>query len=86
MTYAAQPVDPALPVFRLMWPNLVVRFVLLLTEPRDALLRAATEITSALERDLLSPLPVRSFGLDDVVAAHEAVESGVTGKVVLDLR
>ncbi|GGP73696.1 NADPH:quinone reductase [Saccharothrix coeruleofusca] len=86
VTYAAQPVDPTLPVFRLLWPNLVLRFVLFLTTPRDALLRAAAEITSALEQDLLSPLPVHSFGLDDVAAAHEAVESGVTGKVVLDLR
>lgn len=86
VTYATQPVDPTLPVFRLMWPNLVLRFVLLLTEPRDALLRAAADITSALEQNLLSPLPVRLFELDDVVAAHEAVENGVTGKVVLDLR
>nr|WP_184784892.1 zinc-binding dehydrogenase [Amycolatopsis jiangsuensis] len=86
VTYAAQPVDPTLPVFRLMWPNLVLRFALFLTEPRDALLRAATEVTSALEQNLLSPLPVHSFELDDVAAAHEAVENGITGKVVLDLR
>ncbi|MBE1500521.1 NADPH2:quinone reductase [Amycolatopsis lexingtonensis] len=86
VTYAAQPVDPTLPVFRLLWPNLVLRFALFLTEPREALLRSAAEITSALERKLLSPLPVHSFGLDDVVAAHEAVERGITGKVVLDLR
>lgn len=25
------------------------------------------------------------FGIDDVVAAHEAVEAGTTGKVVVDL-
>ncbi len=86
VTYAAQPADPALPVFRLMWPNLVLRFALLLTEPRDALLHAAAEITSALERNLLSPLPVHAFDLADVAAAHEAVENGITGKVVLDLR
>ncbi|TVT09840.1 NADPH:quinone reductase [Amycolatopsis bartoniae] len=86
VTYAAQPVDPTLPVFRLMWPNLVLRFALFLTEPRDALLRAAAEITSALEQNRLSPLPVHSFALEDVAAAHEAVEDGITGKVVLDLR
>jgi NADPH2:quinone reductase len=86
VTYGSQPVDPTLPVFRLMWRNLVLRFALFLTAPQDALLRAATEITSAVERNLLSPLPVHSFGLDDVAAAHEAVENGVIGKVVLDLR
>ena len=86
VTYSAQPVDPTLPVFRLMWPNLVLRFALFLTEPRDALLRAATEITTALRESALTPLPVHSFSLDDVAAAHEAVENGVSGKVVLDLR
>ncbi|MFB8757576.1 hypothetical protein [Streptomyces nigra] len=86
MTYAAQPDDPTLPVFRLMWANLVLRFALFLTEPRDALLRAAKEITAALEDGALTPLPVHSFSLDDVGVAHEAVEKGLLGKAVLDLR
>jgi hypothetical protein len=53
---AVRPGDPTLPVFRLMWPNPVLRFALFLTGPRDALLPAAAQITSALERNLLSPL------------------------------
>jgi NADPH2:quinone reductase len=41
-----------------------------------------------LELDLtvagaLSPLPVTRYGLDDVVAAHEAVENGAVGKVLV---
>ncbi|MFJ9427485.1 NADPH:quinone reductase [Streptomyces sp. NPDC101249] len=86
VTYAAQPEDPTLPVFPLMWSNLALRFALFLTAPRDALLRAATAITAALREGTLTPLPVRSFGLDDVADAHEAVESGLIGKAVLDLR
>ncbi|MFD7389211.1 NADPH:quinone reductase [Streptomyces sp. NPDC059852] len=86
VTYAAQPDDPTLPVFRLMWANLVLRFALFLTEPRDALLRAAKEITAALEDGALTPLPVHSFSLDDVGVAHEAVEKGLLGKAVVDLR
>ncbi|WP_435126377.1 NADPH:quinone reductase [Actinacidiphila sp. bgisy144] len=86
VTYSASPDDPALPVFRLMWSNLVLRFALFLTEPRDALLRSAAEITAALRKDALTPLPVHSFRLDDVAAAHEAVEAGIVGKAVLDLR
>lgn len=86
VTYAAQPADPTLPVFRLMWANLVLRFALLVTEPRDALLRAAAEITEALREGALTPLPMHHFSLDDVAAAHEAVEGGITGKAVLDLR
>jgi NADPH2:quinone reductase len=31
----------------------------------------------------LTPLPISSFGLDDVVAAQEAVENGAVGKVML---
>jgi hypothetical protein len=30
-------------------------------------------------------LPVHRFGLDDIVAAHEAVERGFTGKVLVAL-
>jgi NADPH2:quinone reductase len=86
VTYAAQPHDPTLPIFRLMWSNLVLRFALFITEPREALLRAATEITAALRDGALTPLPVHSFDLDDVAAAHEAVENGIIGKAVLDLR
>jgi hypothetical protein len=29
--------------------------------------------------------PVHRFGLDDIVAAHEAVERGITGKVLVTL-
>ncbi|MEV7143910.1 zinc-binding dehydrogenase [Streptomyces tauricus] len=86
VTYAAQPEDPTLPVFRLMWSNLVLRFALFLTEPREALLRSAAEITAALREDALTPLPVHSFILDDVALAHEAVEDGLIGRAVVDLR
>jgi NADPH2:quinone reductase len=86
VTYSAQPDDPALPVFRLMASNLVLQFALFLTEPWEALLRSAAEITTALREGVLTPLPVSSFGLDDVAAAHEAVENGIVGKAELDLR
>jgi hypothetical protein len=29
--------------------------------------------------------PVHRFGLDDIAAAHEAVERGITGKVLVTL-
>jgi hypothetical protein len=35
--------------------------------------------------DALSELPVHRFALGDIVQAHEAVESGVTGKVLVDI-
>lgn len=86
VTYAAGAEEPSLPLFRLMWSNLVLRFALFHTTPRDALLGAAEGITAALREGALTPLPVHSFGLDEVAAAHEAVERGLIGKAVLDLR
>ncbi|MDQ0489063.1 NADPH:quinone reductase [Streptomyces cellulosae] len=86
VTYAAQAEDPSLPVLRLMWSHLTLRFTLFHTAPRDTLLHAADALTAALGEGALTPLPLHTFGLDEVAAAHEAVEHGVLGKAVLDLR
>jgi NADPH2:quinone reductase len=83
VTYAAQPADPVLPVRKCMTANVTLRFVLLYTLPASALQQAAADITAALRDGALTPLPVHRFGLDDIVAAHEAAENGVTGKVVV---
>jgi NADPH2:quinone reductase len=85
VTYAATPQDPAIPVRTLMTANAVLRFVLLYGVPREDLVVAAREITVAVSEGALSPLPVHRFALDDIVAAHEAVESGTTGKVLVDI-
>jgi NADPH2:quinone reductase len=66
-----------------MTANVTLRFVLLYTLPAGALQQAAADITAALRDGALTPLPVHRFGLDDIVAAHEAAENGVTGKVVV---
>jgi NADPH2:quinone reductase len=83
ITYAAQPADPVLPVRKCMTANVTLRFVLLYTLPASALQQASADITAALRDGALTPLPVHRFGLDDIVAAHEAAENGVTGKVVV---
>jgi NADPH:quinone reductase len=85
VTYAADAKQPALPVRDLMVRNLVLRFVLLYTVPPDALARAATDVTAALAAGALTPLPAHRFGLDDTAAAHDAVESGAVGKVLIDI-
>jgi NADPH:quinone reductase len=84
VTYAAQASDPVLPVRRCMTANVTLRFVLLYGVPEDALGQAAADITAALREAALTPLPVHRFGLDDIAAAHEAAESGVTGKVLVE--
>jgi NADPH:quinone reductase-like Zn-dependent oxidoreductase len=55
-----------------------------LFEERELLRRALEEIWSGLEDGSLAALPTRTFALDDVAAAHAALESGTTtGKLVL---
>lgn len=62
--------------------------LLLYTVQQDALARAADDITAALEAGALpvgaeAGLPLTWFELDDTAAAHDAVEAGVTGKVLV---
>jgi NADPH:quinone reductase len=83
VAYAAEPHDPALPVRACMTANLVLRFVLLYTVPRPAIDQAVTDITAALSAGALTELPAHRFPLDDIVAAHEAAEAGVVGKVLV---
>ena len=83
--YAASGEDPTLPVRACMAANVTLRFVLLYGVPVEALQAAVDQITSALGDGALSELPVHRFALADIAAAHEAVEAGVTGKVLVDI-
>jgi NADPH:quinone reductase len=85
VAYAAEPADPVLPVRRFMNANVTVRFVLLYAVPADAVDRAVADISRALDAGALTALPIIRFPLDEVVAAHEAVEAGAVGKVVVEL-
>ena len=81
--YAAEAADPALPVRACMNANVVLRFVLLYGVSADALTRAARDVTAALEAGALTELPVTWFPLDETAAAHDAVEAGAVGKVLI---
>lgn len=83
VTYAATADDPTLPIRRCMSANVTLRFILLYGVPRPDLLRAAEHVTEAVAEGALTELPLSSFPLRDVVAAHEAVEAGAVGKVVV---
>jgi NADPH:quinone reductase len=83
VTYASEATDPVLPVRAAMTANVSLRFVLLYGVPRAALHEAATDITQALEDGALTELPVLRFGLDEVAAAHDAVQAGAVGKVLV---
>jgi NADPH:quinone reductase len=86
-TYAADPDDVVeIPIRQMMGPNLVLRFMLLYSVPPRQL-RAAIERTSdAVAAGALTTLPIHRFTLDQIAEAHDAVEQGAVGKVVLDLQ
>jgi NADPH:quinone reductase len=81
--YAAEATDPAVPVRACMNANVIVRFVLVYGVPREALERAAKDITAALADGALTELPATKFPLDEIAAAHDAVEAGSVGKVLV---
>jgi NADPH2:quinone reductase len=81
--YAAEPENPVLPVRACMNANVVLRFVLLYGVPAQALGHAVADITTALADGALTELPVTRFSLDAAAAAHNAVEGGAIGKVLV---
>jgi len=83
VTYAADGNDPVLPVRACMTANLVLRFMLLYGVPTEALHQAAKDITAALTSGALTEMPVHKFSLDDIAAAHDAVERRAVGKVLV---
>jgi NADPH2:quinone reductase len=85
VSYAADARKPALTVRDLMMRNLVLRFMMLYTVPEKALRRAITDVTAALTAGDLTPLPAHRFTLDETAAAHDAVERGAVGKVLIDV-
>ena len=77
--------EATLPVRRLMAPNLALRFVLVYTMPPEAITAAVDGITAALRDGALTPLPLYRFPLARIADAHDAVENGAVGKVLVDV-
>jgi NADPH2:quinone reductase len=83
VTYAAQAQNPELPVRACMSANVTLQFLLLYGIPAQLLDQAAADVSAALADGALTELPVHRFGLDEIIPAHQAAESGVTGKVLV---
>lgn len=86
-TYASDAVqEPVFPFYAFMGKNATIHFVLVYLMSVEAHAAAARDITSALEQRALRHSIARRFPLDDVAAAHEAVETGhQNGKVIVEL-
>jgi NADPH2:quinone reductase len=83
--YAAEPSDPMLPVRRCMNANVTIRFILLYGIPAKAADLAVTDICRAVAAGALTELPVTRFPLERVAAAHDAVQAGTVGKVLVEI-
>jgi NADPH2:quinone reductase len=84
-TYASDTPTAEIPVRALMTPNVLLRFVLVYTIAHDALDAAVAGVSKAVGEGALTTLPLHRFGLAEAAAAHDAVEGGAVGKVVIDV-
>jgi NADPH2:quinone reductase len=85
-TYATDGGDEAtVPLARLMRANATLSFVLVYTMPPEALRLAVAEVGAALREGALTTLPIHRYGLHDIADAHDAVERGAVGKVVVEI-
>jgi NADPH:quinone reductase len=85
VTYATEPVEPQVPVRPLMVINAALHFVLVYGLTPEMLQNATGDVTAALAAGALTPLPPHRFPLEAIADAHDAVERGVLGKVLIDL-
>jgi NADPH:quinone reductase len=78
---------PSIPFGQFLGKDITVRFVLVYMMGEAAHQEAIRDITTALEAGLLHPVAAQRLSLDEIAAAHEAVETGHTaGKVLIDVR
>jgi len=78
--------EPKLPYYALMSKNVTIRPVLIYTMPESAKDDAVRDVNRLVESNRLIHTIGARFKLNDIVAAHEAQESGkVTGNIVVEI-
>lgn len=88
--YATEGEPLSLDIWRHLTVNARYQFILLYTVGQAALTAAAEDIVNALNDGALpvgeqAGLPLTRFSLKQTPAAHDAVQSGTTGKVLIDV-
>jgi NADPH2:quinone reductase len=85
-SYASEGVsEPTLPFYPFLYKSVVLRHVLVFQVPEDGKADAVTDITEWLAGGQISHHIGERFGLDEIAAAHQAVEGGAVGKVLIEL-
>ena len=85
-TYGSDAIaNPVLPFYSLMFNNITVRFIAIFSMPAQAQDQAFYDINRCLcEYGLQSKIGKR-FTLDETIAAHQALEAGIDGCVLVDV-
>ena len=85
-SYASDAVlEPTLPFYRMVYGNTTLRPVLVFGMPEAAKSQAVADITRWAESGDLSHHIGPRFSLEDTAAAHQAVEDGSFGKVIIEI-
>jgi len=77
--------EPKVPFYALAYKSVTVRFVLVFEMPEAAKQEAVADIGRWLEAGELRHYIATRFPLRETVAAHEAMERGAIGNVLLDI-
>lgn len=84
--YGTGAAEAKIPAGFMLQNGITAKFTLVYEMERADRLRAAAEINALLERGALKSMIDKSFGLDEIVAAHEAMEAGTAvGKIIVRL-
>jgi NADPH2:quinone reductase len=84
--YASQAVpEPVLPFYTLMYKSVVVRHVITFQVPAELERQAVENISAWLKRGELTHHLGPTFSLEKTASAHEAVENGAVGKVLIEV-
>lgn len=83
-TYASQAdPEPKLPFYELMYRCLVMRLVIVFQLPTELINQGVADISNWLATEKLTHHLGPQFSLAETVKAHEAVENGAVGKVLV---
>jgi NADPH2:quinone reductase len=85
-SYASDAVmEPKVPFYGMAYLSLTVRFILVFMMPAAAKQQAVREITGWLEAGELRHYIARRYPLAEAAAAHERMEAGALGNLIIDI-
>lgn len=77
--------EVSLPLWPLIRPNALLRFVMIYAVPPAALAEGADRISELAAAGALTLPRIHRFPLSEIAAAQDAVQAGAVGKVLLDI-